>query len=147
MRAWIAFVVALGWATGAWAVEGALIPGSHHAAGDFRSQAFYLCDERDSGDSACGEFDLRNGTMGWPHHYVIEINATTGCSATPEVIPRVRWETGGTSHDLVTTSLTPTGTSAQVFDWPSHPILDAGLVGDLTGCTDIEVILRLFYSR
>lgn len=145
--AWVALAVSclVSWGLAFAADGGACASYTGVAIGDYRDSCVYLCDAKGSGDSTCPEVDISAG-LGWPHHYVIKVNAKTGCSGNPQVTPIGRHVTGGTAEDLVITALDWDTKRSQDFRVPTHKFVAANL-GTMTACTDLEVFLVSYHSR
>jgi hypothetical protein len=104
----------------------------------------FLCDG-DHSATDCAEFDLHVEGAGLPSYLTADLAATTGCGAV-EVDVRGLSRQLGVPHVYAT--MTAAGTSSIRLDPVRHRHLDADV--DITtsaGCTDVEVILRLFYRR
>lgn len=117
------------------------------SSGRYSCVDFFLCDGATGGATkTCSEFNLLTQAFGIPDRMVAEIDAETGCSGTPDVEIRYRFESGGTAHEYTGTALASAGDSAVSISQVLGPIVDAS-VADGTACTDLEVHLRLFYLR
>jgi hypothetical protein len=117
-----------------------------YPSGEWIVQDCFLCDG-DHSSTDCAEFDLRNETtMGLPMFLTADLGNTTGCSGAPEVAVRGLTVQLGMPHVYAT--LSAAGTSAVRVDPIRHLHLDADVdVATSADCSDLEVILRLFYPR
>lgn len=106
----------------------------------------FLCDG-DHSATDCAEFDFMEETLGLglPEFWYADLAKVTGCSGTPEVDVR------GMDRQLglpqVYGTLVTSGTTSLRVSPLRHRHIDADV--DITtsaGCTDLEVVLRLFYS-
>lgn len=131
----------------AWAADGDVCPAFiAKQIGDYRSFCLLLCDGDKSAASTCPELDMAVDLQaGYPLFYTIAIVKETGCSGTPDIIPRGLHRTSGPTHDLVRTSLSTADDSSQTFPI-SYPIIDAA-ISDVAGCTDLEVAVIFWHSR
>lgn len=154
-------LIALSWVVmissvclGAGSEGGALSGGCDTVAGDLICEAFYLCDARTSGDTICSEFDLNDATRGFPSYFKVKIENVTGCSSPTlvQVTPVASDVTGDCAAsntgcvDLRGSPLTTGGTQGDTFD-TDYEYINATLGGTLTGCSDIEVAIVLFWRR
>lgn len=100
--------------------------------GQYRESCFYLCHEKDSGDSTCSEFDFA-AHGGIPSKATVEIHAATGCSAAYSVDVNQGWVSGGPEHDVATltssTTLADTGSTITVRRFWNTDL------STMTGCT------------
>lgn len=106
----------------------------------------FLCDG-DHSATDCAEFDLQaESPYGIPLFWYADLAAVTGCSGAPSIDVR------GMDRQLglpqVYGALTSAGTSSLRINPTRHRHIDADV--DITtsaGCTDLEVVIRLFYTR
>lgn len=118
-----------------------------YRSGDWEVRECFLCDG-DHSATDCAEFDLVTEGAALPVYLVAELAKQTGCTNPGGVSVDVRGlsQQLGAPHVYVT--LTSGGTSAAILDPIRHRHLDADV--DITtsaDCSDVEVILRLFYQR
>ena len=126
-----------------WAADGDC--SAPYRSGEWEVVECFLCDG-DHSATDCAEFDLEAEAQGVPAYWVADLAATTGCSGAPSVAVRGLSAQLGVPH--VYADLTTAGTSSVVVEGPRHRHLDADV--DITtsaGCSDLEVLLRLFYRR
>jgi len=117
---------------------------SNYASGQWLVHEYMLCDG-DHTLTNCNEIDLHVETAaGLPQHAVVDINRLTGCSGTPVV--QVRGLNTPLGFPIALQDLTLAGVSSVVVDPNGYRYLDAMLT-DAVGCSDLEVIVRLFYPR
>jgi hypothetical protein len=101
-----------------------------------------LCDG-DHVSTDCAEFDFVDEAFGIPTYFVAELNPNSGCDPTVDV----RGLTAQLGMPHVYARLTTAGNSAVRVDPPRHRHIDADVdVSTAASCTDLEVILRIFYK-
>jgi len=85
-------------------------------------------------------------TAGVPAFVSISIENRTGCSDVPVIQIMGRFYSNGQDHLITTIDAT---TTDNTFFTPPHPIV-TGVLGDatsMTGCTDLDVHLFLYFPR
>ena len=117
--------------------------GGQYDSGAWSVETRYLCDG-DHTATDCDEIDLSTQTSnGLPDHMVIALVAAT-CAVAPTVT--VRGLVAPLGAPAVYASLTSAGTSSVRINPLRHRHIDAvPSIGSI--CTDLEVIVRLFYRR
>lgn len=122
-----------------WAEDGGLV--ASYSSGAWSVEERFLCD----GDHTaidCAEIDLHSETSGGlPEHAQLDLSRTTGCAGAVTVAVRGLPDILGLPGTIGTISLA--GTSS--LPLPSTFRYVDGVPGTAAGCTDLEVILRLFY--
>ena len=131
------------------ATDGDVVAGMATNRGDFSSQSFYLCDSADSTDSSCASFSVSPavtaaGGVGFPSYWKAEIAEDTGCSGAMTVTVLGAALAAADTHTEIT--LTVGGTTSALRLGPPPHILSATLA-TVTSCTDIDVIVTLFYEK
>jgi len=127
---------------------------STHAGGDLTVRRFLLCDgDKNNGDE-CTVFDSHRASLGTPTRAVFSWNTATGCGTGDVITPR-----GSDTNDLtVMFNLGPTGSTTLTFPASNvgaqmivEPVVNRYFTATLTdaddGCSDVEVVLQLFYSN
>lgn len=136
-----AFVTTIVVLTGAWASRAA--DGALQDALFSNSKAFLLCDTKTSADSACASFNVASKDARWPVRWQVSIEKATGCSGAYSVAVRGMNGASGVVHTAETLDAT---TSAVTKGGPPPLLIDAAL-STMTGCTDLDVLLVLFYEQ
>jgi hypothetical protein len=147
---------ALLWPGWAQAVDGDFIRG--YATGKFMVMEYLLCDGATGGATkTCAEFNLETVGAdvrdtgddfkgGIPSYITFHLLDVSDCSGAVTVMPIGMDVTGGPSADLINAALTDAGTDQHVISPIPNRIIAAD-VATGTGCSDLEVAIKLYYER
>lgn len=103
----------------------------------------YLCDNKDSADNACSEFDIVGEFTGMPDVLIFEIHTSTDCTSTTNVDINSSPTSGGTEHDLADLSSTNTRAVVNVRAALPGRYLNTDLSGMTACATDsFEVLVH-----
>lgn len=126
----------------AWSADGDAVSGSAVSKGDFSYQEFYLCDS-DTGDGACLNEAVDFKDIGWPSHYAVAVR--TDCTTGTIVVTGSDFPGDSTGKTLAT--LTVGSTEDQALGAPDFRLLDAAISATSGPCTDIDVVVKVWWSR
>lgn len=114
-------------------------------------QAYYLCDEK-SGNGSCGEFDLAEDAIGIPDSIQFSFEDVSDCVGVPDVeifaANESRTCTAGSAVCHTLTNLSSTVTSQFIGGTDvAVPRYISADISNLTSCSDLEVVMHLYYHR
>lgn len=113
-------------------------------------QRFLVCDRNPDDNEDCGLFDTHQSGLGTPSRAVFFFHTNTGCTEGTETV-----EPKGTDTDDKTraASLGPIGSTTILVSQQMvvQPVVNRYLFANIldadNDCTDIEVMLQLFYDK
>lgn len=124
----------------AWAADGDVV--SNYCSGAWCVEEILLCDG-DHSATDCEEFDLHTeGNAGLPWHIQFDLSRTTGCAGAVTV--QVRGLATPLGNPSIIGTLSVAGTSSVPLATGTFRSVD-GVVGTAAGCTDLEVLMRMWY--
>jgi hypothetical protein len=156
MRKLLGFVVALFMAGSAYAAEGDFVAEYGNERGEYIVREYLLCDGDHDVDLTCDEIDLTTvanadgiNPYGLPLYVVADVTVDD-CDVTKHLVHLMGVSTtGGVRQRLHVTALQFGSITTTVTINPlTHRFVAANVTtAGGTTCTDLEVVLRLFYDR
>lgn len=112
--------------------------------GNYRCEAFYLCDGKTSASTDCSEFDLQRADWGYPTKFVVTPLVETSCSATPKLTVNGRHVSAGLAIPLdsvpIETGVRPSQTFLPDYRYV-YPTLS-----EMADCTVYDAAIVLYWE-